>query len=81
MQSHGMAAHGDRRGRAYWTASDLILLSGCTGLAYEVIWFKRFSHAWGNSTLATAAVVASFLFSLGIGGRHSSAWWRSIRDR
>ena len=50
-------------------ASVLFLLSGGTGLAYEVIWFKRFSHVWGNSTLATAAVVASFLFALGIGAR------------
>src|SRR5437667_64268 len=64
-----MAAHGDRLGRAYWMASVLFLLSGGTGLAYEVIWFKRFSHVWGNSTLATAAVVASFLFALGIGAR------------
>src|SRR5262249_9191498 len=58
-----------RRGAAYWTASTLFLFSGATGLAYEVIWFKRFSHVWGNSTLATAAVVASFLFALGIGAR------------
>ena len=65
-----MAADEDHHwGRAYWMASVLFLLSGGTGLAYEVIWFKRFSHVWGNSTLATAAVVASFLFGLGIGAR------------
>ena len=64
-----MAADEDHWGRAYWMASVLFLLSGGTGLAYEVIWFKRFSHVWGNSTLATAAVVASFLFGLGIGAR------------
>jgi spermidine synthase len=45
----------------------LFFLSGATGLAYEIIWFKRFSHVWGNSTLAMAAVVASFLLGLGIG--------------
>ena len=48
-------------------ASLLFLLSGATGLAYEVIWFKRFSHVWGTSTLASAAVVASFLSGLGLG--------------
>src|SRR5215470_9257131 len=69
MPPHTMAAHAGRWGRAYWMASGLFLLSGGTGLAYEVIWFKRFSHVWGNSTLATAAVVASFLFALGIGAR------------
>src|SRR5215510_15787665 len=62
-------SRGGDEGRAYRVASLLFLLSGATGLAYEVIWFKRFSHVWGNSTLATAAVVASFLFALGIGAR------------
>jgi spermidine synthase len=69
MRLYVMAAPGDRWRRAYWIASVLFLLSGGTGLAYEVIWFKRFSHVWGNSTLATAAVVASFLLGLGIGAR------------
>src|SRR5215470_6317376 len=67
MPPHTMAAHAGRWGRAYWMASGLFLLSGGTGLAYEVIWFKRFSHVWGNSTLATAAVVGSFLCAIGIG--------------
>ena len=48
-------------------ASVLFFVSGGTGLAYQVIWSKRFSHVWGNSTLAIAAVVASFLFGLGLG--------------
>lgn len=48
-------------------ASILFFLSGATGLAYQVIWFKRFSYVWGNSSLAMAAVVASFLFGLGVG--------------
>ncbi|HVE42874.1 MAG TPA: fused MFS/spermidine synthase [Planctomycetota bacterium] len=48
-------------------ATVLFFLSGATGLAYEVIWFRRFSHIWGASTLAMAAVVSSFLLGLGIG--------------
>lgn len=48
-------------------ASLLFLLSGATALTYETIWFKRFSHVWGNSSLAMAAVVASFLLGLGLG--------------
>jgi predicted membrane-bound spermidine synthase len=51
----------------FWAVSALFLLSGATGLAYETLWFKRFSHVWGNSTLAMAAVVASFLLGLGLG--------------
>jgi spermidine synthase len=50
-------------------ASVLFFLSGATGLVYEVVWFKRFSHVWGSSTLAMATVVASFLFALGLGAR------------
>ncbi len=45
----------------------LFFASGATGLAYEVIWFRRFSHIWGASTPAMGAVVASFLLGLGIG--------------
>jgi len=50
-----------------WAAVVLFFLSGATGLAYEVVWFRRFSHIWGASTLAMGAVVASFLLGLGIG--------------
>src|SRR5687768_1762287 len=50
-----------------FVASALFLTSGATGLAYEVIWFKRYTHVWGSSSTAIAAVVASFLFGLGIG--------------
>jgi spermidine synthase len=53
--------------RGLWPATLLFFLSGATGLAYEVIWFRRFSHIWGASTLAMAAVVSSFLLGLGVG--------------
>ncbi|MGH9389047.1 MAG: hypothetical protein ACRD1Z_05475, partial [Vicinamibacteria bacterium] len=56
-----------RRIWGLWGATALFFTSGATGLAYEVIWFRRFSHIWGASTLAMAAVVASFLLGLGIG--------------
>jgi spermidine synthase len=48
-------------------ASVLFFISGASGLGYQVIWFKRFSHVWGNSSLAMAAVVTSFLSGLGLG--------------
>lgn len=47
--------------------SALFFLSGMTGLSYEVIWFKEFSHIWGSSTFAMATVVGAFLAGLGIG--------------
>ncbi|HEV3137578.1 MAG TPA: hypothetical protein VGZ26_06730, partial [Pirellulales bacterium] len=54
----------------FWLASLLFFVSGGTGLAYQVIWFKRFSHVWGSTSLAFAAVGGSFLFGLGLG-----AYW------
>lgn len=53
--------------RVFWIASIMFFLSGGTGLAYQVIWFKRFAHVWGSSSLAFASVGASFLFGLGLG--------------
>ena len=53
--------------RLFWLASLLFLTSGATGLVYQVIWFKRFSHVWGSTSLAFAAVGGSFLFGLGLG--------------
>jgi spermidine synthase len=54
--------------------SALFFCSGATSLAYEVIWFKRFSHVWGNSALAMALVVSSFLVGLGIGALVFGRW-------
>lgn len=54
---------------ALLAVSALFVVSGATGLAYEVVWFKRFTQVWGASSLATAAVVACFLFGLGLGAR------------
>ena len=53
--------------RIFWLASLLFFISGGTGLAYQVVWFKRFSHVWGSTSLAFAAVGGSFLFGLGLG--------------
>ncbi len=55
------------RVRGLWAAVLLFFVSGATGLAYEVLWFRRFSHLWGASTLAMGAVVSSFLLGLGLG--------------
>src|SRR5688572_24155315 len=48
-------------------ATLFFVLSGACGLVYEVLWFKRFAHVWGSSSLAMASVVASFLAGLGLG--------------
>jgi predicted membrane-bound spermidine synthase len=64
------------------STSLLFFFSGLTGLVYEVVWFKRFSYLWGNSSLAMAAVVASFLCGLGLGawllGAFADRWKQPI---
>src|SRR5882672_6852393 len=66
--------------RLFWLASTLFFVSGATGLAYQVVWFKRFAHVWGSTSLAFAAVGGSFLLGLGlgawlIGGRTDRLAW------
>jgi len=67
----------------FWLASLMFFLSGGTGLAYQVIWFKRFAHVWGSSSLAFASVGGSFLFGLGVGayllGRYADRIARPLR--
>lgn len=64
----------------FWRVSVLFFMSGGIGLAYQVVWFKHYSHAWGNSTLAMAAVVTSFLAGLGIGAPLLGRWADRIQS-
>ena len=45
----------------------LFFLSGTTGLVYEVLWSKLLAFVFGNSTSATAAVLAVFMGGLALG--------------
>jgi Tfp pilus assembly protein PilF/predicted membrane-bound spermidine synthase len=48
----------------------LVFISGCAGLAHEIIWLRLFSLTFGNTAPAGAAVVGAFLAGLALG-----AWW------
>src|SRR6187402_706537 len=52
----------------------LFFLSGAAGLADQVVWLRYLSLVFGNTTLATATLVAVFLGGLGAG-----AWWFARR--
>jgi len=60
----------------------LFFLSGVTGLVYEVLWSKCLAFVFGNSTSATAAVLAAFMGGLALGswlaGRMIPRWRRLV---
>src|SRR4051812_49750162 len=43
-------------------------LSGGTGLVYEVLWSRHLHLLFGSTTESVAAVLATFMFGLGLGG-------------
>src|SRR5436309_528173 len=45
----------------------LFIISGATGLIYQIVWFKYLSLFLGNSTHAQAIVLATFMGGLAIG--------------
>ena len=47
--------------------SILFLISGITGLVYEVIWTRMFTTVFGNTTYAVSIVLAAFMGGLALG--------------
>ncbi|MGE4606053.1 MAG: fused MFS/spermidine synthase, partial [Myxococcota bacterium] len=45
----------------------VLLLSGFTTIAYEVVWFRALRYLVGNSTYALSTVLVIFLLGLGLG--------------
>ncbi len=52
----------------------LFIISGATGLVYQIVWFKYLSLFLGNTTQAQTIVLATFMGGLAIG---SALWGRS----
>ena len=53
--------------RQPWFAGILLFSSGLAALVYQTTWFREFRLVFGNSTYATAAVLAIFMAGLGVG--------------
>ena len=43
------------------------LLSGISGLIYEVVWTRMLTHVFGGTTLAVSTVLTAFLGGLALG--------------
>lgn len=55
----------------------LFILSGATGLVYQIVWFKYLSLFLGNTTYAQTIVLATFMGGLSLG----AALWGRTADR
>ncbi|MEW5984550.1 MAG: tetratricopeptide repeat protein [Acidobacteriota bacterium] len=52
----------------------LFLLSGLSGLIYQVVWVRVLGNAFGNTIYSASLVVAVFMLGLGAGGWMVGAW-------
>ncbi|OFW25433.1 MAG: hypothetical protein A3G21_19265 [Acidobacteria bacterium RIFCSPLOWO2_12_FULL_66_21] len=52
----------------------LFLLSGLSGLIYQVIWVRVFGNVFGNTIYSASLVVAVFMLGLGVGSYIVGAW-------
>ena len=52
----------------------LFLLSGASGLIYQVIWVREFGNVFGNTIYSASLVVAVFMLGLGVGSWAFGAW-------
>lgn len=48
----------------------LFTLSGVSGLVYELVWIRLFSHLLGGTSYAISTVLAAFMGGLALGSRH-----------
>ena len=46
----------------------LFLVSGATGLVYEVVWMRSLGTVFGNTVLAASTILTSFMLGLALGG-------------
>lgn len=48
----------------------LFTLSGVSGLVYELVWIRQFSHLLGGTSYAISTVLAAFMGGLALGSRY-----------
>jgi spermidine synthase len=69
--------------KSVWLIGICFVLSGATGLIYEVLWARMLGHVFGATTLAISTVLAAFMGGLALGsalgGRLASRIQRPFR--
>lgn len=51
----------------YWIFASLFVLSGMSGLVYQVVWARKLQVAFGVNLFAIAAVLAAYFFGMALG--------------
>ena len=59
-------------------ASVVFLLSGCSALIFETVWFRIASVVLGSSVWSAAAVLMAFMSGLGLGNAAMAFWGANI---
>jgi len=57
----------NKQDKIYKIVLIFLLISGASGLIYQVVWSKILLYVFGNSVYSATAVVASFMLGLGLG--------------
>ena len=52
----------------------LFLLSGLSGLIYQIVWVRVIGNVFGNTIYSASLVVAVFMLGLGVGSYLVGAW-------
>jgi|GEM_PF-665097 len=52
----------------------LFLLSGASGLIYQVVWVRSFGNIFGNTVYSASFVTAIFMLGLGVGSYLTGRW-------
>src|SRR5262245_44026748 len=58
----------------------LFILSGATGLVYELVWTRELIFVFGGTTHAISTVLVAFMGGLGLGSFLAGKFSRSIRE-
>lgn len=62
-----------------WLIGALFVLSGATGLIYEILWARMLGLVFGATTFAISAVLAAFMGGLAVGSAYAGRFASRIR--
>ena len=67
------------RRRHVWILFPLFVLSGASGLCFEILWARQLQVVLGATSKAIASVVSLFMLGLALGGTWGARWAMRVR--